>query len=79
MSEDSHTTSPYSEENLVDEDFTDILKGIIFSKAEAKKIKYECGSWQMLLYNSVDKITQNLRPTYNAKIIQTLTFARFCI
>ena len=79
MSEDSDTTAPCSEENIDDEDFANILKGIGMSKAEENKIKDECGHWHTLISDSINEMTKNLLPTCDRKITEHLEFIRFYI
>ena len=39
MSEASDTTAPYSEKNLTDDNFYDMLKGLDVTKKRPKKVK----------------------------------------
>ena len=53
---DTDTTVTCSEDNLDDEDFATILKGIIMTKEETKKIKDEHKHCHTLISDSVNEI-----------------------
>ena len=65
VSEDSDATVPHSEDNIDNEDFVTILKGIGMTKVEAKKIKDEHVHWYTLISDKENEMMQNLPTTCN--------------
>ena len=78
MSQDSNTSTPCDVDNLTEEDFFEMLKGVGLLKKESLKTKEECGCSSTILHNRMDEMIEDLqRINMPRRIIKTLTHVRY--
>ena len=71
------TSTPHSEGNLDSTDVHKMLEGLGASKQDSTKLQNECGSWNILMHESMEELKITLRKlNFNRKTMYSLILAK---